>query len=62
MTLIIELSTGKKIELTPEEYEELVKRETVYVRTPMYQGWLPSPWFELPPVVSYQHQTTGGTA
>lgn len=56
MTIIIELSTGKKLELTPEEYEELVKRETVCVRTPTYQGFLPYPWPDLP-VVTCQ----GGT-
>ncbi len=61
MTIIVELSTGKKIELTPEEYEELVKRATVCVRTPMYQGWLPSPWPAVSTIGSYQTQTTGGT-
>lgn len=54
MKIIIKLSTGKKIELTPEEYEELTrKKEVGYV--PYYPV---TPWIGWPPQVTYGPEYT----
>ncbi len=45
MIIKLKLSTGREIELTQEEYEELVKeKEKEYVYVP-YQGTCPAPWW-----------------
>ena len=60
MTIKLKLSTGKEIELTQEEYDELVK-EKEYVHVP-YQGTCPAPWWNpgpyTYPIVNYEDRTT----
>ncbi len=56
MKIKIILTTGKEIELTEEEYEELKTKERV-VYVPMQMPWN----WEYPPITPYNPYVTTGT-
>lgn len=57
MIIKLVLSTGKEIELTEEEYNELVK-EKEYVYVPTSPTYPVNPWYPTYPIITYTNADT----